>query len=159
MTILRIFLWSWSISFWRSKNTMWNKCRIFSFLFIIINVFRKLGSVRVLILDFMSEVFTVVRVGIVLEGKVTLLFLKPTIKPLLSKLSIKRNLFSFRNLLKHIFSTWKIREKMVLKVFWLKYMEFMRFTTKDKSTNVWWCRIYFSAWMKFTKFTTSRVHK
>ena len=84
---------------------MWNKCRIFSFLSIIINVFRKLGSARGLILGFTSGVFTVVRVGIVLEGKVTLLFLKPTIKPLLSKLSIKRNLFSFRNLLKHIFST------------------------------------------------------
>ena len=74
-------------------------------MFIIINVFRKLGSVRVLILDFMSEVFTVVRVGIAQEARVTLLFLKPTIKPLLLKLSTKRNLYSFRNLLLPIFST------------------------------------------------------
>ena len=83
---------------------MWNKCRIYSFLSIIINVFRKLGKVRVLILDFMLEVYIVVRVGIVQVGRVTLLFLKPTIKLLLLKLSTKRNLFSFRNLLLLIFS-------------------------------------------------------
>lgn len=67
------------------------------------------------------------KTGIVQEAKAILLSIKVTTKHLLSKSSTKNNSFSSKNLHRLISSICATKDKLINKVFWLRYTEFMRY--------------------------------